>query len=87
MIRGKTNSGFEFEIDEEELDDYELLEMLCDIDKGDVTKITDAAKKILGNEQLKELKEHVRDEKGKVSVSKMMKEIEEVLSSNSRGKN
>lgn len=35
MVKGITESGFEFELDEEILDDYELLESLCDIDNGD----------------------------------------------------
>lgn len=87
MINGKTKSGFEFGIDEEELDDYELLEMLCEIDKGNISLITDTARKILGEEQLKELKEHVRNEKGKVSAKKMTEEIEQILSFNSKGKN
>lgn len=87
MLKGKTNSGFKFEIDEEELDDYELLEMLCEIDKGNTSLITDTAEKMLGKKQLKKLKEHVRDEKGRVSARKMMEEIEQILSGNRKGKN
>ena len=37
MVKGITESGFEFELDEEILDDYELLESLCDIDNGDAS--------------------------------------------------
>ncbi len=87
MIAGKTNSGFAFEIDEEVMDDYELLETLRGVDKGDVFLLTDAAKQILGSEQLNALKDHIRDEKGKVSAKKMIEEIGQVLSSNSQGKN
>ncbi len=87
MIKGETNSGFRFKIDEEELDDYELLEALCEIDKGNVSLITDAAKKILGKRQLKELKEHVRNEKGRVPAKEMIEEIEQILSFHSKGKN
>ena len=68
MITGKTESGFEFQLDEENLDDYELLENLCDIDNGDASKITIAANQLLGKEQMKALKEHVRNEKGRVLV-------------------
>lgn len=35
MITGTTKSGFNFEIAEETLDDYELLEALVEADKGD----------------------------------------------------
>lgn len=87
MIAGKTNSGFEFEIDEDSLDDYELLEMAGEVDKGDVSLIPDVAKRILGDTQVKKLKDHIRDENGKVSAIKMTKEIEQILSSGSQGKN
>lgn len=37
-MKGKTSSGFEYELDEAALDDYELLEDLCEMDEGDMTK-------------------------------------------------
>ena len=33
-MKGKTSSGFEYELDEAALDDYELLEDLCEMDAG-----------------------------------------------------
>ena len=36
MIRGTTGSGFDFEIDEDALDDMELLEDLCALDRGEL---------------------------------------------------
>ena len=38
MFTGKTRSGFEFSLQDEVLDDYELLETLQDIDDGDYGK-------------------------------------------------
>ena len=32
-MKGKTSSGFEYELDEAALDDYELLEDLCEMDE------------------------------------------------------
>lgn len=87
MITGKTESGFEFQLDEENLDDYELLENLCDIDNGDVSKITIAANQLLGKEQMKALKEHVRNEKGRVSAAKMIEEITQIFKNQSGPKN
>ena len=37
MIKGKTTTGFEFEIDETKLDDWELLEKFNAIDKGETS--------------------------------------------------
>lgn len=87
MIEGRTTSGFEFKIDEKSLDDYELLEMVCEVDKGDVSFIPDVAKRALGDAQVKELKDHIRDKNGKVSATQMVAEIEQILSYNSKGKN
>lgn len=79
MISGTTESGFEFSLDPEALDDYELLECLCDIDNGDVSKITVAANALLGDAQMKKLKEHLRNEKGRVSAKKMIEEITQIF--------
>ena len=40
MITGKTERGFEFQIEEEALDDMELLDALVDIDNGRTDKIS-----------------------------------------------
>lgn len=87
MITGTTESGFEFCLSEESLDDYELLEDLCDIDNGDVSKITMAANRLLGKEQMKALKEHVRNEEGRISATKMVDEITQIFQNQSEPKN
>ena len=53
MITGKTQSGFEFAVPDDAMDDYELLETLVGIDKGDFTLITDMTNMLLGEEQKK----------------------------------
>lgn len=87
MIKGKTKSGFEFHIKEEVLDDYEILEDLCAIDEGEVNKIPKVAIKILGDEQMKRLKDHIRGENGRVSALKMGEAIGEILTGCNEGKN
>ena len=84
MITGTTESGFEYKLNEENMDDYELLENLCAIDEGDASKITVSAKQLLGAEHLKD---HVRNEKGRVSAAKMIEEITQILGGNKPGKN
>ena len=37
-ITGTTESGFRYTLAPDTLDDYELLENLCDIDNGDASK-------------------------------------------------
>ena len=52
MIKGVTSTGFEYQLCEDKLDDYELLEMLCDIDNGKTSLLTPMARQLLGEEQL-----------------------------------
>ena len=87
MKTGTTASGFAYSLDEDVMDDYELLEMFCEIDAGNNSLITKAAKQLLGEEQLSALKEHLRNEKGKVPATKMVEEITQILSENKEGKN
>lgn len=87
MITGETKSGFRYELDEKNMDDYELLENLCDIDNGDIAKIPATARQLLGDEQLKALKDHVRNEEGRVSANKMFEEISQILGESKEGKN
>ena len=83
----KTTSGFEATIDEGILDDYELLEMLCEVDNGNTGKLIEASVKVFVKEQYAALKEHNRDENGKISTKKMIEEITEILSGMQNGKN
>ena len=71
-ITGTTESGFRYTLPPDALDDYELLENLCDIDNGDASKIT-------GNAQIEALKDHVRKENGRVPASKMIEEIIQIF--------
>lgn len=87
MIRGRTNSGFEFAIEKETLDDYELLETLCKIDEGDHSRIPKMVNILLGEEQREGLKEHIRGEDGNVSAKKLLTEVVEIFQSCKEGKN
>lgn len=78
-ITGTTESGFQYTLPPDVLDDYELLENLCDIDNGDVSKITGTARQLLGDAQIEALKDHVRKENGRVPASKMIEEITQIF--------
>lgn len=87
MLTGKTTSGFEFEIEDERLDDYELLEKLCEIDEGNGGKIASAITDLLGEKQKEMLKEHIRNKDGRVSAKRMIGEFAEILNATKEGKN
>lgn len=87
MKKGKTTTGFEFIIADEVLDDWELVEMFTEIDDGNPANIVKAAKRFLGDKQLNALKEHLRDENGKVSTKAMVQAIAEIIHSEDEVKN
>lgn len=87
MLRGKTESGFAYEIDEEVMDDYDFLEILCKIDDGDTALTVKMVDMLLGEKQKEELKKHLRTENGRVSAKKMLAEVMEIFRATKEGKN
>lgn len=83
MLKGKTKSGFSFEIDDKALDDMELLEDLVAVD-NDLSKLPELLNKFLGVEQKKKLYDHVRTKKGNVPIKKVADLFMEIL--NTAGK-
>lgn len=86
MIKGTTNTGFEYEIADDVIDDYELLEIFSELDKNPILLPT-AVKKILGEEQKNRLLDHIRDKDGRAKMSAMEKEIINIFTSKKELKN
>ena len=78
MIKGKTESGFKFEISKDVINDYELVENLAQLDDNPLI-LTTIVKQILGKDQANKLKDHVRNEDGIVQTDKMTKEITNIF--------
>lgn len=88
MIRGTTNSGFDFEIQEEALDDWELVKLLTKLDEGDVHNIVYIGPLLLGNEQFEKLENYLKSKNnGKLRASTIIAEIAEILASTHELKN
>lgn len=87
MLKGKTNSGFEFILEDEALDDYELLETLQEIDKGNYGRVTEMVNMLLGESQKDALKDHIRAENGRVSAKALISEVMEIFKLSNEGKN
>lgn len=87
MKKGKTESGFDFEILDDIVDDYELVESLAVLDMEPL-KIVEVVERVLGKEQTAKLKNHVRTDSGRVSTQAMSDEILEIFKkSGSEAKN
>lgn len=87
MIRGTTGSGFDFEIDEDALDDMELLEDLCALDRGELDALPAVLGRIIGTDQKKALYDHVRNEKGRVPTTAVVNEIKNIFEAAKETKN
>lgn len=79
MIKGKTESGFEFEIDEQKLNDMEYVDDLAEIDEN-ILAFSRVLTTTLGKEGKKRLYDHVRNENGVATVDDVMEEFNEIMS-------
>lgn len=86
-MKAQLKDGFQVEIDDDSLNSWDLLEVLSDIDEGETGLIVKAARILLGVEGVKLLKEHLRNEKGKVQADAMVKAIAELMESANQLKN
>lgn len=77
MLKGKTASGFAFEINKDIVDDYELVEALGELEDNPLN-LSKVVTMLLGKEQTIELKEHCRVD-NRVSTQKMMNEIQDIF--------
>ena len=78
MVKGKTKSGFAFQIDPEQVNDMEFLERLGAA-SDDITKMPKVMTEILGAEQRAKMYDHLRNESGKVPIDKAMDLFQEIL--------
>lgn len=85
LIKGTTESGFEFEIDRNALDDYELIEMISQLDDGNTKNLPIIYEKILGTEQKRALIEHLRKD-GKTSFTDMSLAFFDIMNAIKEGK-
>lgn len=77
MIQGETNSGFKFEIDENQLKNYEFVELVAEVDENEL--LMPKLLKLLLGDQVEALKDHIRDESGIVPIEKMVTEIKDIF--------
>lgn len=86
MAKKKTKSGFSYEIDEKALNNFELLEMLGDLEDNPLL-LPKVIKIVLGEKQKKALYDHVRDEDGRVPTEKIEIELVEIFNGGQKIKN
>lgn len=85
-ITGKTSSGFGFELSPNVFDDWEIMELLGRVQNEDKLAIFELFRRVLGDEQLAKLKEHCREEDGRIPLSRMNDELTEIFTAQANAK-
>ena len=85
-MKGKTKSGFEFDIDEEIFDDYDFIEAYAGMmntsaaDGKQVTAAVDMIHLLFPKDEEERLKAFVREKKtGRVSTTKLFNVVQEIF--------
>lgn len=86
LIKGETKSGFAYEISDARLKNYELVELLAEVDENPLL-LPKLVKVMLGEELADKLKDHIRDDEGLVDLDKVNQEIAEIFESQKAIKN
>lgn len=79
-MKGKTKSGFKYSIPKKRLDNYNLLEAIGQLEENPLM-VSKVLLLLLGEKQTNDLKKHLEDDEGFVSMEKMTEEIKDILSS------
>lgn len=74
MLKGKTKSGFEYEVSDAAMNNYELIEVLAEVDTNPLL-LPSLVTKLLGKEQKNKLLEHLRTKDGNVPIDALSAEI------------
>lgn len=85
----KTSSGFQCEIDKSVLDDMEILDLLLEVEddpNNSIIYFNRILKKMMDKETRDRLYDHIRENNGRVPVSKFTEEFNEIFKALKDGK-
>ena len=86
MLKGTTKSGFRYESTPERLNNFELVEILSEVDENPLL-LPKMLNLLLGERQSKNLKNYLRDEEGFVSTDKIRETLEDIFAAQNKIKN
>ena len=87
MTKGKTRTGFEFEINENVMDDMRVIDILSELEDDHPLAYSKLFTLILGTEQKKRLYNHLATETGRVPTEAFNNEATDIFESLKSGKN
>lgn len=80
MKQIETSSGFSVQVNENAADDLEFLDIICEIDDGNVRAYRKLMNKLLTEQDQKRMFDHIRTEDGRVPISSIDRELTEIVS-------
>ena len=86
LLKGKTTTGFEFQVDPDDLNDMELVEKFAEVEENPL-KLPKVITAVLGDDQKKAFYEHHRAKNGRIPIDVVSTAFVESLSANNQGKN
>lgn len=86
MVKGVTESGFAFEIDEKRVNDYRVLKALRHLDNGKFTEMVDLMDLLFPEEMQEKILKFVETD-GQYPIDKVATLMGEILSYNGETKN
>lgn len=87
-MKGITKTGFEYDVDDNLINNMELIDALVDIQNGSTGAVSDLLNCMFDKAQKKRLYDHVREESGRVPMDKCLIECTEIIqASGEAGKN
>ena len=87
MIEGTTRSGFAFCVDDAVADNMELVDAIADTSEDDPLAFSRVCRLLLGNEQRKQLYDHLRAADGRVPLAAVSEALADVMAAFPSGKN
>lgn len=78
VLKGRTSSGFYYKIRYSRLNDFELLDIMSEVDDNPLL-LPKVVTKLLGKEQKKRLYAHLRTPEGNVPVDKIELELKDIF--------
>ena len=77
--KGTLKNGFEYEIDDEIMDDMEMVEAVAEAQGENPLAVATVIKMALGEDQKKRLYDHIRNDKGRVPVQEAVESLTEMF--------
>lgn len=77
--KGTLKNGFEYEIDDEIMDDMEMVEAVAEAQGENPLAVATVIKMALGEDQKKRLYDYIRNDKGRVPVQEAVESLTEMF--------